>query len=393
MFMKKMSCEANWTGENILRVTVRGEELYIPRHDCALLVENAGEQIEPGYSLYLLDSSMDAQSSNWQNTLSVGFPCCVLPDDAFLEPGQFLQICADGQSAAISILSTDDLPDRTLFLTGKCNSNCIMCPYTSKWREKAEDTPFALLLRYIELMNPYAPYLCVTGGEPSLLKDEFIELLSHIKAHFSSCLLHILTNGRAFYYTDFFEMYRRVRPLKTLLGIPVYAHNRELHDTITLAPGSFEETTAGLDRLYTAGEHIELRIVLTALNVPYLLDLARFIHNRYPNVYMVSIMGLEMMGNAFINRKQVWINYDDVSERLSATVDYLVMSGIQTQIYNMPLCKVNRRHWALCQKSISSEKVAFYPECEQCGIRSTCGGFFFTTMHMPDIKITPYLEA
>ena len=73
-------------------------------------------------------------------------------------------------------------------------------------------------------------------------------------------------------------MYRQVRPLKTLLGIPIYAHNKLLHEAITLAPRSFVETTAGLDRLYAAGEHIELRIVLTALNAPYLLDLARFIH-------------------------------------------------------------------------------------------------------------------
>ena len=156
--MKKMSCKTNWVGESILRVTVRDEELHIPRHDCALLVEDAGEQIDPGYTLYLLDNSTEIQSLDWRNTFSTELHYCVMPDGTFLEPGQFLQIFADGQSAAVSILPTDDLPDRTLFLTGKCNSNCIMCPYTSKWREKAEDTPFALLLRYIELMNPYAPY-------------------------------------------------------------------------------------------------------------------------------------------------------------------------------------------------------------------------------------------
>ena len=391
--MKKILCEANWAGECILRVTTRDEELYIPRHDCALLVEDSGEQIEQGYALYLLDSTIEDQSCNWHSTMKTDIHYCALPKDSYYEPGQFLHILAEGQSAEISILPTDDLPDRTLFLTGKCNSNCIMCPYTTKWREKAEDTPYSLLLRYVELMNPYAPYLCVTGGEPSLLRSEFIELLSHIKAHFSSCLLHVLTNGRAFCYTDFFEAFRKVRPLKTLLGIPIYAHTKELHDAITLTPGSFDETTTGLDILYAAGEHIELRIVLTALNVPTLCDLACFIHNRYPNVYMVSIMGLEMMGNAFINRNQVWINYDDLFEELSKAVDYLVQNGIQTQIYNMPLCKVNRRHWALCQKSISAEKVSFFPECEQCGIRSTCGGFFFTTMHMPDIQIVPYQEA
>ncbi len=391
--MWTITCRTNWSGDIILRVTFFYEELFISRLDCAVVINEIGQQIEPGYALYLLDSSYLRQSTTWQDVFVHGFPYCVLPNDIALQPGQFLHVFADGKTATIHILQTDDLPDRTLFLTGKCNSNCIMCPYTSRWREKADNTPLQFLLRYIELMNPYAPYLCVTGGEPTILKDEFIKVLLHVKAHFKYCLLHIMTNGRAFYYSDFFEVYKISRPLNTLLGIPIYAHTSELHDAITLVPGSFEETLVGLDRLYVSGEHVELRIVLTALNVSCLVDFARFVHEKYPNIYMVSIMGLEMVGNAYKNRKNVWINFDDVTEMLTKTVDYLVSNGIQTQIYNMPLCKVNRRHWALCQKSISAEKVAFYPECEKCVIRSTCGGFFNTTIHMPDITITPLLEA
>lgn len=391
--MRTLTCRTNWVGESILRVTYLDEDLFISRRDSAVVIEELNQQIEPDFSLYLIDNSIMRQSIAWQDVFDRDFPYCVLPDDVTLQAGQFIHVFADGTNATIYLLQTDDIPDRTLFLTGKCNSNCIMCPYTDKWRENAKDTPLDLLLRYIQLMNPYAPYLCVTGGEPTILKDEFIEVLLSVKAHFVSCLLHILTNGRAFVYSEFFEIYKQARPLKTLLGIPIYAQTGELHDAITLSPGSFEETVLGLDRLYAAGEHIELRIVLTAANISYLLELARFVNRRYPCVYMVSIMGLEMMGNAYINRKDVWIDFDDITGMLEDTVDYLVSNGIQTQIYNIPLCKVNKRHWALCQKSISIEKVTFHPACESCIIRSACGGFFNTTIHMPSISISPFLEA
>lgn len=386
-------CETNWQGEAILRITDIDEGVFTHPQDCALLVDDYDDQITMGYSMYFISCLANELSSEKYNLIkAAGIPYCFLPIGTFLECGLFVKIIGDGEKAEIIIEQTSDLSDRTLFLTGRCNSNCIMCPYTSKWREKAEDTSFPLLARYIELMDPYSSYLCVTGGEPTLLKNDFLLLLNHINAHFKLCLLHILTNGRAFYYKDFFDAFRKSRPLKTLLGIPIYGHNSKLHDSITLAPGSFKETIKGLDRLYAVGEHIELRVVLTALNVPHLFEIINFIKSRYPNVYMVSLMGLEMMGNAYINRKSVWINYDDLTNALTAGVDDLVSNGIQTQIYNMPLCKINRRHWAICQKSITPEKVVYYPECESCNFHNMCGGFFSSTIQMQDIKVLPFLE-
>ena len=389
--MIKIKCESNWAGSCILKAASLDEHLYISYNDCALICDM--DTFEQGYAMYLFVPSEADSPYTFDLSMNSDITYCLLPQVSIIEPGHFLEIVGDGQEAIITVLPTDDLPDRTLFLTGQCNSNCVMCPYTTNWRIKAEHTSYQLLLRYIELMNPFAPYLCITGGEPTLLKENFFEILSRVKAHFESCLVHILTNGRAFYYEDFFDSYRAVRPINTLLGIPIYGHNQELHNSITQSNGSFEETIKGLNRLYASGEHIELRIVLTAINAPYLQNICQYIYQNYPNVYMVSIMGLEMMGNAYVNREQVWINYDDIAGAFSNSIDYLVTHGIQTQIYNLPLCKVEQRYWPLCQKSISPEKVSFFPECDQCAVLDVCGGFFFTTMKMPDVRVMPIMEA
>jgi His-Xaa-Ser system radical SAM maturase HxsC len=390
--MKQWTGKANWTGEQILRVTDENEELNIPYNDCAMQSSELPELSDAVYGAYLITSKCVPEMSGQRFPPQQEHRICVLPEGCLLQPGQFIHIAADGQSATINLLQTADLPDRTLFLTGKCNSNCIICPYTTKWRERAKNTPIQTLLRYIKLMDPFAPYLCITGGEPTLLAKDYFLLLHYFKSYFTGTVIHILTNGRAFCYPDFLKEHITARPHRTLLGIPLYAHTSELHDEITDVPGSYNETIEGLDRLYAAGEHIELRIVLTGLNLSYLPNLAKLICKRFSHVYMVSLMGMEMMGNAYINRARTWAPYEEITPILAETVDILVNGGVQTQIYNIPLCKVIRHHWPLCRKSISANKISFPTECEVCVMRSECGGYFITNLLVPGVGVTPIEE-
>ena len=386
--MRRWTCVSNWIGDSLLRVATADEQLNILRSACALIVQHPEDIQAAGFSLYLLKDQALAHYDPLLQSLSRE-SYCILPEECDLVAGYFVQITGDGQKADIILHHTCDIADRTLFFTGRCNSNCMMCPYTTKWRERAESTSPAILECYVKLMDPLAPYLCITGGEPTLIGKDFFTLLACIREHFSRTLVHILTNGRTFGNQCFFVEYRLARPSLTLLGIPIYASEAGLHDSITGVRGSFDETILGLDRLYHAGEKIELRIVITAQNITHLNEIAEMIIHRYFRVYMVSLMGLEMMGNAFLNREQVWIPYESVTPLLRNAVDDLVTHGVQTQIYNMPLCKVDRRHWPLCKRSISDDKMAFPPECDLCTMKGICGGFFVANLHVPGINVIP----
>lgn len=366
---------------NVLRCTALNEEIYIPRQKCALLVEDVKNPIPQGYGAYLIPQEDYAYYAN--NPLAY-------PGNISFQPGDMLLIREEAGSRYMSMLRTADRAERTLFLTGRCNSNCIMCPYGTKMRTRACNESVSLLLACISLMNPYAEYLCVTGGEPTLLKDDFLKILETIKEHFVQCEVHILTNGRAFHYADFLEDYRKVRPYKTLLGIPLHASYAELHDRITGMPGSFAQTVRGLDRLCAANEHVELRVVVSALNNGNLTELAEFIGNRYPRVNHVSLMGLEMMGNAMLRRQEVWLSFDQIWPQVSRAIEILLHHGVSVQIFNFPLCNVEKRFHSLYRRSISPEKVRYMPECEECILKDRCGGFFQTTIHMPDISVHPF---
>jgi len=310
----------------------------------------------------------------------------LLPENC--DSGNFVRI-DDNQLVCVEQCS--DLEDRTLFLTGQCNSNCIMCPYTSNYRSRAEHCSVADLERYIELMDPYAHYLCITGGEPTLLREDFFKLLERVKEHFISISLHILTNGRTFYYYDFLKRFIVTRPYKTLLGVPLHASNAILHDEISQIEGSFEETYRGIKNLLSVGEFVELRVVTSKLNYKDLPELSNFIIREFGNVHHVCFMGLEMMGNSMVNREQVWLPYDNLWPYVRQAVDALVYAGIEVFLFNYPLCIVEEQYWPIYRKSITPSKIEYFGECNICAKRKMCGGFFRTTKIMPDISVYPFL--
>ncbi|MBQ4432378.1 MAG: His-Xaa-Ser system radical SAM maturase HxsC [Synergistaceae bacterium] len=287
-------------------------------------------------------------------------------------------------------MTSTNIPENTIFIGGLCNSNCIMCPYTEHFRRNAKSESFVRLKQVIDSMSPDSEYVCITGGEPTILRDDFLRLVEYCRDHFPFALIHILTNGRTFAYRDFLDDFRRVRPYKTLLGIPLHADNSALHDYISQSEGSFDETLRGLDNLYRAGEHIEIRIVTSKLNCENLPGLAKMIAERYPCCRRVCLMGLEMMGNAMINRNDVWCSYGELWPFVREATYILLMKGVETELYNYPLCIVDKSLHPIYRRSITPSKIEYLHECENCRKKNECGGFFRTTKIMPDISVRPY---
>ena len=56
-----------------------------------------------------------------------------------------------------------------IFVTNKCNSNCIMCPMSESSRRKNNPEHIEELKAYIRELPKDVEYINVTGGEPTLL--------------------------------------------------------------------------------------------------------------------------------------------------------------------------------------------------------------------------------
>ena len=180
-------------------------------------------------------------------------------------------------------------------------------------------------------------------------------------------------------------------PKNTLFGIPIHASSAKVHDMITQVQGSFQQTIAGLDFLLCNGMCVEIRIVVSRLNANDLPTLAAMIADRFPSVAHVSIMAMEMTGSAHENRKEVWIPYRESVQYVSTAVEILVTAGINTMLYNYPLCTVEPKYWPLCKKSISPEKIRYSTVCEDCKMRLSCGGVFAGTLLLEKEELEPVI--
>lgn len=272
--------------------------------------------------------------------------------------------------------------DNYFFVTGKCNSNCIMCPTPENMRMQGENTDVDKLIEFAKHIPTSTPHLTITGGEPFLSGEDIFEFIYFLKEKFKDTECLFLTNGRIFALDKYVRLLQESMPNRTVLAIPLHASNGQLHDRITQSKGSFSQTILGIKRLLRIGICIELRIVISKLNCHNLMDLAYFIVREIPQIEYVSVIAMEMTGNAYKNRDLVWVSYKEAFEYAKDSIKVLIDNGINVRLYNFPLCTVNPSYWMICEKSISPNKVRYGEICEDCNYKNVCGGIFAGTFQM-----------
>jgi His-Xaa-Ser system radical SAM maturase HxsC len=274
-----------------------------------------------------------------------------------------------------------------ILATEQCNSLCLMCSQPPKTIDDSHR--LAENLRLIDLIDPATEEIGITGGEPTLLRDGFLQLIARCRERLPHTALHVLTNGRLFFYRSFAEKLGAIEHPDLVLGIPLYSDIDSHHDHIVQAPGAFEETVIGLHNLDRYGVRVEIRVVLHALSIARLPQLATFIARNFPFAWQIALMGLEMTGLVHKNLRELWIDPADYQKELREAAGILVDAGMNVSIYNHQLCVLDRRLWPLARKSISDWKNVYLPECNGCDALEQCGGFFQSGTRIRSTRIRP----
>ena len=280
---------------------------------------------------------------------------------------------------------------QTIITTNRCSSNCIMCPYTSNQRKHSENQNIDLLLGQIDYLPNDTAHLVVTGGEPTLIGFDFFRFMSKIKTHFSDIVCLLLTNGRTFANHNTVRLAKETFPVMTQIAIPIHSADADLHDAITQSKDSFNQTANAVARLLAENFFIEIRIVVSGLNINSMDGIAELIINRFPKVSLVNFMGVEMCGNASINSNIVWTDYNTAFRKCETAIEKLIKFGIDVGIYNFPLCSVPVRFHGIYKKSISDYKVRYSEKCKNCIKKELCGGFFASSLKYAQDSVIPYI--
>ncbi len=274
-----------------------------------------------------------------------------------------------------------------VYVTNQCNSNCIMCPDSVKLRTRPNEVTRENLLEQIGEINPEAEHVDITGGEPTLLKEQLPELIEAVFRQAPDAEILMLSNGRSFAAGGYTERFSAFAHRRLKIEIPIHGDCAELHDRIAGCPESFVQTRAGIHHLLEAGVEVGIRIVVSRLNYSRLNELIRFISREFPEIKYVNLMGMEVLGNAWKNREQVWIEFDEVKNSLQQAVEQCFACGIIPSLYNYPLCLFDRKYWYCYRNSISDYKIRYFEECEKCTEKSRCGGFFASTYRYTRYKV------
>ena len=230
------------------------------------------------------------------------------------------------------------------------------------------------LLERAALLAPHGATIGLTGGEPTLFKDQLFQLLGTVSGARPDLRFHVLTNAQHFDEADALAL--RQSAAAVIWGVPLYAPSTSLHDAIVKKEGAFERLGQSLAVLARAGASIELRTVLMANNAGILPTLARFIVDHAPFVSVWAIMQLENIGYGRQNWSSLFFDNSLDFVPVGSAVDIAHAHGTDVSLYNFPLCTIPPAYRAYATASISDWKRRYLPECDDCALRSGCGGFF-----------------
>lgn len=160
-----------------------------------------------------------------------------------------------------------------LYLTLRCNSNCVWCYTKLDSFEEPSDIPLTLAKNIITLLSDLnVKEINLIGGEPTLYPDLF-DLIQFIKS--KKIRVSISTNGWALSNMDFAKKLKEL--IVDELAISIEGSNPEIHDSITAMKGSFDKTIKGIKNCLQLNLNFKVNIVVSQSNKNNLLNLLNYL--------------------------------------------------------------------------------------------------------------------
>lgn len=290
-------------------------------------------------------------------------------DLAVLQAGDVVLINTQGE---IIIYYQRVSNDNVLFVTQKCNCDCIMCPQPP---DKEIKDYMELNFELIRLMDKKTKYLALTGGEPTLNKNNLLKIIKECKKYLPSTSLILLTNGINFEDFDFTKELILISHPDLTIAISLQSDIDEINNMM-MGKAVFYKILKGLYNLARFQQKIEIRTVVTKLNFQRLSNFAEFVSYNFPFVYHIAIMGLEPVGIALKNINKLWVDPYTYQDILRKTVQIFHRRDMNVSIYNHQLCILHNSLWRFSKNSISKWKNIYLDICERCDYKNNCGGFF-----------------
>jgi len=202
----------------------------------------------------------------------------------------------------------------------RCNNHCLFCVQGDKrdrYGDKATDEIKAILGK----RRPDNDEVVFTGGEVTI-REDFFELVRCAR-DLGYETIQIQSNGRMFAYREFCE--KAIAAGANNFGLALHGSRKDIHDTLTRAPGSFDQTVRGIRTLRALNQVVVTNSVITKINYT---DLPRLAH-------LLVSLGVVQYQFAFIHINPLIKDSPELVEKLiprKSDVKAYVQKGLQVGI-------------------------------------------------------------
>ena len=236
-----------------------------------------------------------------------------------------------------------------------------------------KERTFSNMISRVKEKEPNPKEITFTGGEP-FTNPEIFEMIDKFRGLYPNTQINVLSNGRVFHYPNYAKKLKKHFDDNMQIAVSILGSNPKIHDSVTLSPGSFKQTTQGLKNLLKLKIPIELRVIITKKNFNDLRGMAEYISNNFSGVRYVIFIFVDLISNALKNKDEIAVTYLETIPHLTNALDILDKNNIDSRLYHFPLCVLPKRFWSKAWISVEKTKVQEMVQCKGCLYSDECVG-------------------
>lgn len=267
-----------------------------------------------------------------------------------------------------------------------CNNRCVFCAQGEK-RHDTGFVPFDTVVAHLRRRYREGQGLVFTGGEPTIRKD-LIELVTLAKG-IGYAPIQLQTNGRMLIYRQ--RVRRLVDAGVTEFAPSLHGPNADVHEQLTRAAGSFEQSLAGIANAVASGVPVVTNTVVCRQNIEHLAATVELLASA--GVTHAQLAMVHPVGTAAGLFTQIVPHLSVAAPAVAAAVRRGTSLGVRVVVEAMPPCFLRGLEHAIVESAIpettvidaNGQQFAYSdwrrgegkikgPPCETCACAQTCEG-------------------
>ncbi|MCW5791359.1 MAG: radical SAM protein [Polyangiaceae bacterium] len=284
------------------------------------------------------------------------------------------QVARELVSREVARIEDQVVPSYTVRVNYQCNQRCHFCFVSTHLPAASEAQIHAAL---VEAGNAGAR-LALSGGEPTL-NPQLPDYARFARAAGVSAV-EVQTNATRLTQPGLLE--QLVEAGVDRLFVSLHGATAEISDQVTAAPGTFEQTVAGLDAAHLTPLSLTLNFVFCELNYHEFPDVVRLISERWPRATL-SVSFVAPSTDQVPRDRALVPSYTRVMPTLEAGLELALERGLRVSGFEsmcgVPLCLVppvmeSYLPSAALPPGEGEGEFIKAAACESCSARARCFG-------------------